>query len=63
MAQVLTFSQSDVQLVRIVDILILGPAMVLGGRRLGGILGAFLLVSGFATILFNGIRFLENAND
>ena len=47
------------QAIRIVDVVLLGPVMISAGKRIGGAAGTFLLVSGLATIVFNGITFLN----
>ena len=55
-------SQCDSELfqaVRIVDVFILGPAMVNIGNRIGGPVGGFVAIAGIATIIFNGITFLD----
>ncbi len=48
-----------VQAVRIIDVFILGPAMINIGNKTGGNLGYFVAFSGLATIVFNGITFLN----
>jgi len=48
-----------VQAVRVVDVVVLGPVMIFAGNKIGGIAGTFLAASGVATILFNGLNFLE----
>lgn len=52
------------QAVRIIDVFVLGPVMIQLGQKAGGAAGNFLMVAGFATILFNGLTFLdiEDAN-
>lgn len=56
------FAEADVQLVRLVDVFVLGPVMIAAalkrpfGNRLAD---GFLLVSGVATILFNWGRYLD----
>ena len=47
------------QAVRIIDVALLGPVMFKAGRKIGGMAGAFLSIAGVATILFNGITFLD----
>ena len=47
------------QAVRIIDVFVLGPAMIKVGRTIGGITGTFLSVAGIATIAFNGINFFD----
>jgi hypothetical protein len=46
--------------VRLIDVLVLGPAMIYASTRVGGggFLAAFLAVSGTATILFNAYNYL-----
>jgi len=41
------------QSVRILDVVLIGPAMIVGGLRLEGALGLFLIVSGLSTMLYN----------
>jgi hypothetical protein len=54
-----------VQLVRVVDVLWLGPFLltVAAKRSLAPDTRFLLAASGLATILFNGVRFLEEARD
>lgn len=47
------------QAVRIVDVFVLGPAMVNLGNRVGGPVGCFVAFAGVATIVFNGITFFD----
>lgn len=47
------------QAVRIIDVFVLGPSMVNIGRRVGGPIGGFITLAGVATIIFNGVTFLE----
>ena len=47
------------QAVRVVDVFVLGPAMIKTGDKVGGRLGMFLVLAGVATIVFNGLTFLE----
>ncbi len=47
------------QAIRIIDVLVLGPAMVKVGNKMGGTLGGFIMLSGVATILFNGVTFFD----
>ncbi len=47
------------QVVRIVDVFILGPIMIQAGRKIGGNTGTFLAVAGIATIVFNGLTFFD----
>ena len=49
------------QKIRIIDVLVLGPAMVYSGiacKNLKNIVRLFLIGSGVATIIFNGSNFL-----
>ncbi len=48
-----------VQAVRIIDVFVLGPAMINIGNKVKGNVGLFIAASGFATIVFNGIAFLN----
>lgn len=53
-----------VQLVRLVDVFVLGPVMIAAARRSpfsSNALNGFLLLSGVATIAFNGIRFMQQS--
>lgn len=47
------------QAVRIIDVFWLGPAMIRAGRKIGGVVGSYLAIAGVATIIFNGITFLD----
>lgn len=47
------------QAVRIIDVFVLGPAMIKIGNRIGGGIGCFVAFAGIATIVFNGITFLD----
>jgi hypothetical protein len=47
------------QAVRIIDVFVLGPVMIQIGRKTRGTVGTFLMVAGFATIVFNGLTFLD----
>lgn len=47
------------QIVRVVDVVVLGPAMIKGGTQIRGPLGTFLTFAGIATIIFNGLTFLD----
>ena len=52
------------QLIRLVDVLLLGPAMIWAGDKVSrkhNVIGAFLSVSGVSAIVFNGINFLRRA--
>lgn len=46
------------QTVRLADVFFIGPVMVVGGARLGGVLGNVLAVLGVATIAYNGNNWL-----
>lgn len=46
------------QTVRLADVFFIGPVMVVGGARLGGVLGNVLAVLGIATIAYNGNNWL-----
>lgn len=46
------------QAVRLADVFFIGPVMVVGGARLGGVLGNVLTVLGVATIAYNGNNWL-----
>ena len=52
------------QVVRLVDVFLLGPAMIrcARGQPTTETERSFLLVSGFATIVFNGVVFLTLAS-
>jgi len=47
------------QAVRIIDVFVLGPAMIVAAKKIGGAAGAFLSIAGVATIIFNGVTFLD----
>lgn len=47
------------QLVRLIDVFILGPLMVKASRHLSGPERQLLLVSGVLTIVFNGLNWLR----
>ncbi len=47
------------QFIRLVDVLILGPVMIQAGRSIGGNKGRFLAFAGIATIIFNGLTFID----
>lgn len=49
------------QTIRLIDVFLLGPAMVVAGMRLASsspILGPFIVVSGVLTIGYNGRNYL-----
>ena len=47
------------QAVRLVDVFILGPIMIRAGAQMSGPAGSFLAFAGLATIVFNGVTFLQ----
>ena len=47
------------QAVRIADVVLIGPIMVVGGAKLGGPLGAVLAVLGIGTAVYNGRNYLR----
>ena len=49
------------QAVRLVDVFLLGPVMIRASRTLPGAAGSFLAIAGIATIIFNGVIFLDIA--
>ena len=49
------------QAVRLVDVFLLGPVMIRASRNLRGAAGTFLAIAGVATIVFNGLTFIEIA--
>jgi len=49
---------SKVQAIRVVDVFLLGPAMMLVGAEHGGMVGNFVTLSGAGTIVFNLVRLL-----
>lgn len=49
------------QAVRLADVFFIGPVMVVGGARLGGVLGNVLAVLGIATVLYNAQNYNERA--
>lgn len=52
-------SSDTFQAVRIIDVFVLGPVMIAAAKKIGGMAGAFLSIAGIATIIFNGITFLD----
>ena len=55
-----------VQLIRLVDVFVLGPTMIWFGIAATGlpqIAKDFMILSGIATIIFNGQRYLEIQTD
>lgn len=57
------FTQNQVQVVRLVDVFLLGPIMIYAGNRIGGPIGLSLAISGVATIGFNAVRYMEQAQN
>ena len=54
--------ESDLfQAVRLVDVFVLGPIMIGAGNKMPGAAGKFLALAGIATIVFNGLTFIEIA--
>jgi hypothetical protein len=53
-----------IQAVRVIDVLILGPAMIYAATQLpkNGFLSAFLAISGACTVVFNGINYIAVHN-
>jgi len=49
------------QTIRLLDVFFIGPVMVVGGAKLGGVLGKTLVVLGIATILYNAKNYNERA--
>ena len=49
------------QTIRVVDVFLLGPAMVYVGVKQRGALGAFVALAGISTIVFNGDRLVRAA--
>lgn len=47
------------QAIRLVDVFLLGPAMVAIGVRSGTPAGAFVGIAGLCTIAFNGHRYIR----
>lgn len=50
------------QAVRVADVLLIGPAMIVGGyqlQRRGSTLGTFLLLTGVATVVYNGSNYIR----
>lgn len=47
------------QLVRVIDVVALGPAMIWLGANSKSPAGSFVATAGFLTIMFNGARYLE----
>ena len=41
------------QTVRVLDVVLIGPAMMVGGAKVGGPLGAFLVLTGVTTVVYN----------
>lgn len=49
------------QAVRLADVFIIGPVMVMGGARLGGVLGNVLAALGIATVVYNAKNYNDRA--
>lgn len=49
------------QAVRLADVFLIGPVMVVGGARLGGVLGTILMGLGVATVMYNAENYNEKA--
>lgn len=49
------------QAVRLADVFFIGPLMVYGGLRLGGLVGGTLAVLGVTTVLYNARNYLRVA--
>ena len=47
------------QVVRLIDVFVLGPVMMQACKQIVGVVGQFLFVAGIATIVFNGKTFLD----
>lgn len=47
------------QTVRLLDIVLIGPLMVWGGRKAGGVAGKVLTFFGFSTILYNSVNYYK----
>jgi hypothetical protein len=50
------------QLVRSLDVLLIGPFMLLAAKKLPGQYGAAMTFLGLMTIAYNGANFLANVN-
>lgn len=50
------------QAVRLADVLLIGPFMLLAARKLPGQYGAAMAFLGLMTIAYNGANFLSNVN-
>lgn len=49
------------QAVRGLDVWLVGPMMIMGGRCLGGTKGTLLKVLGFGTVIYNAMNHYEQA--
>lgn len=47
-------------LIRLLDVIGIGPAMIIGSKFVPGMLGKFLWLSGVGTILYNGYNLMES---
>ena len=47
-------------LIRLIDVIGIGPSMIIGSKFVPGKLGGFLWFSGVATILYNGYNLMES---
>ena len=61
----MTCDSNIFQAVRVIDVVLLGPAMIKGGSQIRGPLGLFLQAAGVATMVFNGLTFwdIQNGNN
>lgn len=50
------------QTIRALDVLLIGPFMLLAARKLPGQYGAAMTFLGLITIAYNGANFLSNVN-
>ena len=47
-------------LIRLLDVIGIGPAMIIGSKFVPGMLGKFLWVAGVGTIFYNGYNLMES---
>lgn len=47
-------------LIRLFDVIGIGPIMIIGSKFVPGMLGKFLWLSGVATIAYNGYNLMES---
>lgn len=47
-------------LIRLLDVIGIGPAMMIGSKFVPGMLGRFLWISGVATVVYNGYNLMES---